>query len=521
MVVTPAAQPAGGPPVASRRRAATVSLIFSYAGVALGIVKGFVLVPFYLRCFSLAAYGGWVASGNVLSILGILDGGVSLVFSQRLATAVGSDERGRAGRVAGAGLAVIGTMASAIALAGVAISPLIGRMVNAAAADRASLGVAFGLAAIGTALTLAQSSIISIAYAMQEMAVGGTIRIVSLVVEVIVITLSLHWGAGVVALGLGSAASGAVGLALSSIYVRALWRRRGLGKVELDRGELGDMLVQTPALFFSKAAVVVLGNSDATVISWVLGPEAAGLLAINDKAFKLAQSFVNPVAGASFFGLAHLMGEGGPKRARPVVGELFETSAVISALVFPAALALNQSFVALWVGAKDVAPLPVNIGLCAVGVLVARLNLLGMVLPALGEIGRTAIYNLLELPLRLGLMIVGARELGIVGVPIAVFVSSFVVSIMALTKLLARALQTVFVEALSLQMQGIWLLGAAIAAGILGARWPRSATWVEIGLRGVILGSATCALVALGSPLARAKAASGWRKLAGRRLSGC
>ncbi len=71
----------------SRTRGAVVNLASSYLGTAVGMVRGLLLVPLYLRSFDLGVYGAWLASGNVLSLVGALEGGLTLVYAQQIAFA--------------------------------------------------------------------------------------------------------------------------------------------------------------------------------------------------------------------------------------------------------------------------------------------------------------------------------------------------------------------------------------------------------------------------------------------------
>src|SRR4051794_23178269 len=91
-------------PSASRRRAAAGNLLFNYAGLVLSVTKNIALVPLYLRHFDLSTYGAWLATGNVLGMLGLVDGGFGIVLSQRLASLWGAGDRERFASVAGAGL---------------------------------------------------------------------------------------------------------------------------------------------------------------------------------------------------------------------------------------------------------------------------------------------------------------------------------------------------------------------------------------------------------------------------------
>jgi hypothetical protein len=62
----------------SRRRAAKINLILGYGRYTVGIFNQLILVPLYLRFIGIAAYGSWLASGNVVTLFSVLDIGFNL-----------------------------------------------------------------------------------------------------------------------------------------------------------------------------------------------------------------------------------------------------------------------------------------------------------------------------------------------------------------------------------------------------------------------------------------------------------
>ena len=88
----------------SRRRAAKINLILGYGRYTVGIFNQLVLVPLYLRFIGIAVYGSWLASGNVVALLSVLDIGFNLIVTQRLATAFGAGDDNRFVREVGSSL---------------------------------------------------------------------------------------------------------------------------------------------------------------------------------------------------------------------------------------------------------------------------------------------------------------------------------------------------------------------------------------------------------------------------------
>src|SRR5579872_6711385 len=90
----------------SRRRAAKINLTVGYARYVVVIVNQLILVPLYLKFMTIGAYGSWLASGNVVTLLNVLDIGFSLVVTQRLATAFGAGDNDQFVREVGSSLGI-------------------------------------------------------------------------------------------------------------------------------------------------------------------------------------------------------------------------------------------------------------------------------------------------------------------------------------------------------------------------------------------------------------------------------
>lgn len=91
-------------PRVRRRRAATINLVFGFAGLAVSIINGFALVPIYLANFSIATYGAWLASGGVLSLITVVDPGIGIVATQKLGKSVGNNDLKEFARISGSSI---------------------------------------------------------------------------------------------------------------------------------------------------------------------------------------------------------------------------------------------------------------------------------------------------------------------------------------------------------------------------------------------------------------------------------
>src|SRR5205823_4533336 len=155
------------------------------------------------------------------------------------------------------------------------------------------------------------------------------------------------------------------------------------------------------------------GNSEATFTAALLNPAASAVLVLTGRALKLAESLVNPVAGSMFYGLAHLAGESRGHRVLSVVRDVTALSTAIAAVTSPLALVVDQPFVRLWVGADRFGGLPLATLIAFNSILLTRANLLGRILPALGELRSIFWCPAAEMALRVPLLLVLLPRIGI------------------------------------------------------------------------------------------------------------
>jgi O-antigen/teichoic acid export membrane protein len=492
-------------PSPSRRRAAAGNLLFNYAGLVLSVIKNIALVPLYLHFFDLSTYGAWLATGNVLGILGFVDGGFGVVLSQRLASSWGGGDRSRFAAVAGAGIVWSGAMALLLVAAALAIAGRLPGWMNAPASSHAGLTTAFVLAACGAALTLLQANLFAVPYAWQRTSVPGWCRLLAQTTELAVTFGALIAGTGVVSLGLGLFVGGAVGLAAGIVVTIRMWTRLHVPLPRGTRAEFRELLTLTTPNLLGKMGSAILGNSEATFTAALLNPAASAVLVLTGRGMKLAESLVNPVAGSMFYGLAHLTGEARGPRVLSVVRDVTVLSAGVAAVTIPLALVLDQPFVNLWVGADRFGGLPLATLIAFNSILLTRANLLGMILPALGELRSIAWCPVAEVALRIPLLLFLLPRIGIAAVPIGSIASTVIVSLIFYSLRLHHALGIDFRSAARLQTVGGLALGGSFLLAYLIAATVSPAAHTIGELIGVGLGSgvAIVGLVSILSPAAR------------------
>lgn len=503
------------PPAAaprSRRRGAAIALAGGYAGMVLLLVQGLVLVPLYLHYLGAGTYGAWLASGEVLGWLAVLDLGIAGVSSQRMAAAHGRGDHRVVADYFGTGVLMQAALAAGVVLLAVVAAPFVPGWVQLTGPAADELASCFVVAGVATGLGLLANVVGALALSTQRMLFvhAATVGAGVLGLAVAVVLLLGEYGLWALALGM-LVRSGSLLLAVSAhaLYVlRHDLRQRARLHGATAREYLG---------FSGVAVLTMVGNtaanrSDGVLIALLFGPETVTVYVLTRRAAEMLSMFLARIGGAVYPGFAHLVGSGNHARAGEVAGQVarlyFWTAVPATALY----MALNRSFVELWVGPAQFAgqSLTVLVGLNVL--VVGWASLVLYVNGAAGNITRAGVAVFVEAVARVGAALVLLSAAGLAGLPAAGVATAAVSAHVGLGWLFRR---------LELPRPRVPLRQAAFAAVLLAAgaaagtvRW--ADTWLQFVAWGGAFGGVALAAVLALEPAARTVAARLLARVRGR-----
>jgi O-antigen/teichoic acid export membrane protein len=425
-------QPQRGNAMASERfRATFAKIVLDYANIALVLIKGLFMVPFYLHHFPLSTYGAWLATGNALAMLGIAEGGFTLVLAQRLSLSAGARRQREFAIETFCGGAVLLVIALATATVSVALSSRLARLTQISELESARLANAVALGGVALGVSFVQAFLTTIWDAWQRPQIGGIARIIGQCVEISVTFASLRSGHGVVAIPLGSAFGAVVVCAITSLSLGPEWRARNLPRPTFSRDVTLQLARDTFPSFGSKIGNVAVSNSESLIAASLFGPESAAILGLTDRLFKMGQMVVN-VAGASIYvAISHLRGEVGKAHALDnAVRRTLSLGSVGVALVLGLLIIANEAFVSAWVGPSRFGGAALSAALGLASATAVRANLFGLMLSAAGGVRESAFCQLAELLLRLPVLFALLRTSGLLGFPLATLATTSTVLIL-------------------------------------------------------------------------------------------
>jgi O-antigen/teichoic acid export membrane protein len=381
------------------------------------------MVPLYLRFLSAELYGAWLASGNILSWLTIVDPGISAVIQQRVAQAYGKGESDEVGKWIAGGVFVSLATALLLMSIGLVMSPAIPGLLGIDKSLSAELVPAFSMAVIGSGLMLIYFAIGSTNEGLQSSRAAGAIFITITTASIAMTAVLLFAGWGLLALGVGAITRGAGLLLLSSGY---LWWRLASEKITFPwtLSAVRPLLALLSFTSLSRVATAALTHVDLFVAARLLGPEATSALALTRKGPEFCRLLVDRPALALMPALAHTVGSGNSSLAAMIVVRLMRLVGWSVGLLITGFLLLNRDFVRLWVGSAFFAGDTVNLLVCLTVGLAVFATALSRSLFALGNIKGNSVALFAQAIIYIPTILVMGRYFGLAGIASAGLLSA-------------------------------------------------------------------------------------------------
>lgn len=473
-----------------------------YANLALLAVQGIVLVPLYLEYLGPRLYGAWLGSGDVLGWLGVLDLGVASFMVQRIAAAHGRGDSQAVGDYLATGI-VVQVLLVALLVAGAAvIAPFLPRWMGVEEAEAVALASAFFVAAVGTAFGILNNGIAGFALALQLPGFSNVAAFCSSLVGIGATVYLLVQGWSLWALAAGMVIRNGLLLLANICYgVRVYFAEVG-SPLRPRRAMLREVWsLSTPALLSSVGSAAV-GRSEAALIAIFLRPELATVYVLTRRAAEIAAMFLARIGGSVFPGFAHLVGTGNREQAERVRAEITRVYLSLGVLLISLYLALNKTFMALWVGAEQYAGHVLTVLIGGSVLLTGFAGVAAYLFSATGKIAESAYLIFSEAGLRLVLMAVLLYVFGLAGLPLAALITASGLAFLAVEwtrRALAaegdRRWTTVVREH---GIHALLLLGSVLVGTV---RWGSS--WMEFIQAGALMLVLVSGLLAVFDPFSR------------------
>lgn len=471
-----------------RGRAAMVRLVFSYAGIAMPLIQGIVLVPLYLVQIPKELYGAWLGVGNLLAWIGLVDPGIGTIIEQRVALAHGKADEVELSSTIWHGLIVAAAL-GACALPAMAFGPFVREQLRIGSGNAGEFDAAWKVGVTSIAIGVASTAPAAVLGGLHLAGQNGTLSVLSLVIGILSTVGLLLGGQGLISIPAGMVARSAVNL-LGGLWLVRRWAARARCKASrLSLSEAKGLLRLSGSMLLVRVASTAIERSDALLSGALISSSAAIQVTLTGRLYEMVRMVSDRFGTALQPGLAHLKGSGEQAKSRAIVMSLVSTVAFTAAAGCTAVLAVNRAFVAVWVGEENYGGLGLSAlqgGQCLVGCVAVAL---AQAMTAGGLFRRVGAMNVVEAAVKIGGVMVLVPWLGVKAFPIAGLAVLALVSMPYLSRLVAAELGLgwaafagqLFKRYLPL---AVLLSGAALVSNRVG-EWLVAGGWLRVGLGGV------------------------------------
>jgi O-antigen/teichoic acid export membrane protein len=408
------------------------------------ICSGVLLVPLYLKYIPLPLYGAWLATGNILVWITVVDPGLSLVLQQKIANLYGAQDKYKIGSFITSGLLLTMGVCSVLLLIGAAmffLFPLLLKLPSSI--DINVLKNCFLITLIGSAFLIFSYSLTAINQGLQSSKGIGLIYVLVALTGIIISMIMLKNNYGLYSMAIVPLISG-VGLTAGNLgylfwrcktdeipFVKSLQEFKGISKL-------------VSYSFMGRLGGVIASNMDLFVVAKFLGPQNAAFLNLTRKAPDMSKMFIERPVIAFIPSLAHLNGCGEREKQVTIIVRLVRILFWIIGLVLAGFWAFNDDFVKLWVGEKMFAGQTISIIISLTVLLTAITDSFGNLCIALGSIKKNSLVSFGQAILSAVLIIIGAKYFGMLGVVVSPLIALLLFSSWLYPKHLISILQLDF-----------------------------------------------------------------------------
>jgi O-antigen/teichoic acid export membrane protein len=413
----------------NKRFAAFANLLFSSSQAVFTIIVGLLMVPFYLRHFNISTYGAWLASGNVIAMIALIEPGIATVATQRLSASYAANEKVRFANIFGSSLLLSVGFGIVVILVGLCLSPFIPSWLNAPSEQRHSLSMALSFSTLGAGTSFIFYTLGAATQAWQRTVAPGVIGLFALTANIVAILLGLYAGLGVVALGLGSFALSTIYILGYLVYIAVMWQRLEFPRPSASLATAREIWHEAKMLLLAKIAGTVGKYLEAPAAAFAVSTEAAAILILTGRVLNAVQMFADRVGTAVFAGMAHSFAHFRESADYSVMKEVIVISTVISGLGIGFSLALSESIINLWVGKSAFGGLNLLLLLSLSSFISSRKDIISTLLVASGQIRRASLWLSMEALIRVLFITLLVIMFKVPGIPLAAALASLITAI--------------------------------------------------------------------------------------------
>jgi O-antigen/teichoic acid export membrane protein len=428
--------------VSQYRRNSILNLIFNYSNIVFNLITGIFFVPMYLRKIPLDAYGSFLAAVAIAGLIGLLEFGLSMVLTQRLARSYARSDWIDFCQLTYNGLVAATLLAVVTCLITLSIAPWVPELTNIVATHTSDLSSAFLLLGFAAASNIYLNLFGSIFQAMLKAGTLGAVNLLSAFIGILTVAIGFSWYGTLTAIAAGTIVRvGCATVLLAGAALLTLWKGALLPQSASIK-ETAKLLRACVPIFIGGVAKSVAENTQNLVLANAVSPSAIAVLALTQKALQVCNMVLAPIGSSIYSNLTQIKEKVDAHYFSSLLGISIRGHFLLSVLLVATALTFNEPFVALWVGADKFGGLGLSLLLGVAMLLVTRFSFFSFLIYSTGEFKKPLILETSYSFTKIVLFLAFIHPLGLYAIPLADIVAGFVFLYGLSTRLMAPHVRT-------------------------------------------------------------------------------
>lgn len=408
----------------SKYKASVFNFIFNSFNSVIVIINGIIMVPLYFEYISLATYGAWLGSGNVVSMLGLLEAGFASVITQKMSAAKAKSNNVLLQKLAGANILSAIVISIGIILLGLALSPFIAHWVNTPEASVSEITQSFIIAVVAAGIAILVSLFGAFPQVWQDTKAVGAISIVANILAILSLVAFLLLGAGVKSIPLSYLVRSCTNLICQGLWIIRKWEFHNMSRPIFDMKTVWDVLRNCILPFISKASGSIMTHSQSFLISAFVSPTMSAIYDLTSKITTCVCSFLSSINGSFFALFALTLGKDNKQEADEVFKNVskFFTLALVAALFF--SLSFTKPIMNYWVGLAKYGGMGLLVLIVFSSLFNQNKSFFNNLLYCGGFINRSAKYDIYCMVAYLAILAVSIHHLDVYAIPVSLIISN-------------------------------------------------------------------------------------------------
>jgi O-antigen/teichoic acid export membrane protein len=382
--------------IRTRTRTTKWNFFFHYSTIIFNIIVGVLLVPLYLKFIPSGLYGAWLATGNLLFWISILDPGFSQVVLQRISYFYGKDDRATVGNYAFLGILIGIIVSFFIGLIGTYFYFNFTEWLNLKnLSELGDLKSAFILSLFGTCIMMFSYSLISINQGLQSSLGIGLVYLIANIGSIVMTIVLLKKGFGIITLGWVTLYRAIIYFIGNLAYLLYRLYKENI-KVRYSKSIKGDFSLLVSYNFLGKLGNTVLTQVNSFFVARLISTNQVSILRFSQSAPEMTKLFLVRPAIAITPALTHLLGEGDLEKSKKVLLRLMNYTIWGLGIAYVGFILFNGIFIKLWVGELFYAGDSINTLICILMFLTTITEVLSALVFSLGDIKKSNVIIFIQ-----------------------------------------------------------------------------------------------------------------------------